>query len=81
MLQLLLHVVKKPINSPDLFPSWITAVFFLPLPVKHSVGVGVQMQGPEENKGRTENSDLKVSEGKYFCLEHTGALLCPALVK
>lgn len=36
------------------------------------------MQGPDERKGMTETLDL---EGKYFCLEHTGTLACPALVK
>lgn len=32
VLQLLLHVVKDPINSPpNLFTSYIAAVFFLPV--------------------------------------------------
>lgn len=36
------------------------------------------MQGPEESKGKIETLD---PEGKYFCLEHTGASACPALAK
>lgn len=36
------------------------------------------MQGPQETKGMMEILDL---EGKYFCLEHTEALACPALAK
>lgn len=36
------------------------------------------MQGAEESKGMIETLDL---EGKYFCLEHTGASACPALAK
>lgn len=46
--------------------------------MKHCVGMGVQMQGPEESKGKIEMLD---PEGKYFCLEHTGASACPALAK